>query len=158
MLRHNVIHLIHQIQSLECDVSTAFLKVANSEQLIFENLLMRIIAHKIHKPDGDIMPVIGNGLPIQQVEHPFQIGKLISPPAPVQAVAPSVMLHQIVNDNLLTEITGIIGFVVPAQSLKYIDNPTFENVLLVMVQLLKVLRMLASLIAGSSPSSRFFAH
>ncbi len=59
MLRHNVIHLIHQIQSLECDVSTAFLKVANSEQLIFENLLMRIIAHKIHKPDGDIMAVIG---------------------------------------------------------------------------------------------------
>ena len=83
------------------------------------------------------MPVIGNGLPIQQIEHTLQIGKLISPPAPVQAVAPSVMLHQIVNDNLLTEITGIIGFVVPAQSLKYIDNPTFENVLLVMVQLLK---------------------
>ena len=102
---------------------TALLKVANSEQLIFENLLMRIIAHKIHKPDGDIMPIIGDRFAIQQIEHTLQIGKLISPPAPVQAVAPSVMIHQIVNDNLLTEITGIIGFVVPAQSLKYIDNP-----------------------------------
>lgn len=114
MLCHNVIHLLHQIQTLKRDMPAALLKVANSEQLIFENLLMQIVAHKIHKPDGDIMPVIGNGLPIQQIEHPFQIGKLIAPPAPIQAVAPSVVLHQIVDDNLLTEITGIIGFVVPA--------------------------------------------
>ncbi len=98
---------------------------------------MRVSTNEVHKPNRNIMPVIGNGLPIQQIEHTLQIGKLISPPAPVQAVAPSVMLHQIVNDNLLTEITGIIGFVVPAQSLKYIDNPTFENVLLIVVKLFK---------------------
>lgn len=62
MLRHDVIHLLHQIQTLKCDMPAALLKIANSEQITFENLLMRVIAHKIHKPDGDIMPVIGNGI------------------------------------------------------------------------------------------------
>ena len=95
-------------------MSAAFLEVADGEQIVFENLLMRIIAHEIHKADRDIMPVIGNGFPIQQVEHSLQIGQLITPPAPVQAIAPSVMLHQIVDDNLLAEVTGIIGFVIPA--------------------------------------------
>jgi hypothetical protein len=64
---------------------------------------MRIIAHKIHKPDGDIMPVIGNGFPIQQVEHPLQIGELIAPPAPSSGCSPIVVLHQIVDDDLLTK-------------------------------------------------------
>ena len=74
MLRHNVIHLLHQIQTLKRDMPAALLKVANGEQIVLENLLMRIVAHKIHKADRDIMPVIGNGFPIQQVEHSLQIG------------------------------------------------------------------------------------
>lgn len=74
MLRHDIIHLLHQIETLKRDMLAAFLKVANSEQIIFENLLMGIVVHKFHKPDRDIMPVIGNSLPIHQAEHPFQIG------------------------------------------------------------------------------------
>ena len=114
MLCHNVIHLLHQVQTLKRDMPVAFLKVANGEHIVFKDLLMRVIANKIHKSDRDIMPVVRNGFAIQQVKHPFQIGELIAPPAPVQTEAPSVMLHQIVDDNLLTEVTGIIGFVVPA--------------------------------------------
>lgn len=58
----------------------ALLKVANGEQLILEDLLMRVVAHKVHKPDRDIMPVIGNDLPVKQVQHPLQIGELIASP------------------------------------------------------------------------------
>ncbi|KTP14916.1 hypothetical protein DF13_03765 [Salmonella enterica subsp. enterica serovar Reading] len=60
------------------------------------------------------MPVVRNGFTIQQVEYSFQIGELVASPAPVQAVAPLVMLHQIVDDNLLAAITRIIGFVLLA--------------------------------------------
>ncbi|QDQ34145.1 hypothetical protein FORC098_4270 [Salmonella enterica subsp. enterica serovar Typhimurium] len=39
------------------------------------------------------MPVVGNSLPVKQVQHPLQIGELVAPPASVQAVAPSVIFH-----------------------------------------------------------------
>ena len=68
--------------------------LADGEHIVFKDLLMRIIADKIHRPDRDIMPIIGNGFTIRQVEHPFQIGELVAPPASIQAVAPSVVLHQ----------------------------------------------------------------
>lgn len=93
---------------------TPLLKVAYEEQIVLKNLLMRIVARKIHKPDRDIMPVIGNGFAIQQVQHPLQIGELVTPPAPVQTETPFVVLHQAINDNPLTEVAGIIGFIVPA--------------------------------------------
>ncbi|SQH91522.1 Uncharacterised protein [Salmonella enterica subsp. salamae] len=106
--------IMSEIHTLKRDMPAAFLKVADSKQIILKHLLMRIIANKIHKSDRDIMPVVRNGFTIQQVEHSFQIGELVASPAPVQAVAPSVMLHQIVDDNLLAETARVVGFVVPA--------------------------------------------
>lgn len=123
MLRHDIIHILHQIQTLKCDMSAALLKVADGEHIVFKDLLTRIIAHEVHKPDRDIMPVVRNGFTIQQVEYSFQIGELVASPAPVQAVAPSVMLHQIVDDNLLAEITRIIGFVLPLNPLNTLIIP-----------------------------------
>ncbi|AGK69279.1 hypothetical protein TY21A_19125 [Salmonella enterica subsp. enterica serovar Typhi str. Ty21a] len=60
------------------------------------------------------MSVIGNGFTIQQEQHALQIRNLVTPSAPIQAVAPSVVLYQAVNDDPLTEAAGIIGFIVPA--------------------------------------------
>lgn len=93
MFSNDIIHLLYQIQPFERNVPAPLLKVTNSEKFVFENLLMRIVTHEVHKPDGDIMPVIGNSLPVKQVQHPLQIGELVAPPASVQAVAPSVIFH-----------------------------------------------------------------
>lgn len=38
MLRHDIIHLLHQIQTLKCDMSAALLKVADGEHIVFKDL------------------------------------------------------------------------------------------------------------------------
>ena len=52
MLRHNVIHPLHQIKAFKRDMSATFLEIANGEQIVLKDLLMRIVANKIHEPDN----------------------------------------------------------------------------------------------------------
>ena len=114
MIRDDIVHLLYQIHTLKRDMTTTLLEKANSEESIFEYLLMWIIANEVHQSNSHIVPVVGNGFTIQQEQHALQIRNLVTPPAPVQAIAPFIVLHQIVNDNLLAKITGVIRFVVPA--------------------------------------------
>jgi hypothetical protein len=53
---------------------TPLLEKAKGQELVLKHLLTWVITNKIHKPDGNIVPVIGNSFAIQQTQHPFQIG------------------------------------------------------------------------------------
>lgn len=74
MLFHYIVHLFCQIKPLERNVLAPLLKVMNREKLVFENLLMRVVVYEVHKLDGDIMLIVGNCSPTQQIQHSFQIG------------------------------------------------------------------------------------
>ena len=74
MFCHDIIHPLHQIKAFKRDMSAAFLKITNAKEIILEDLLMWIIANKIHEPNGDIVPIIRDGFTIQQIQHTFQIG------------------------------------------------------------------------------------
>lgn len=52
MLRHDIIHLLHQIQTLKCDMSAALLKVADGEHIVFKDLPSVIRS----APDTIILP------------------------------------------------------------------------------------------------------
>lgn len=67
----------------------------------------------LHQPGGDITPVVRDGFAIQQKQHSLQVRQLIPSPTPVKGKAPAVMRHQVVNDDLLPEDAGTVGFVIP---------------------------------------------
>ncbi|TCV07079.1 hypothetical protein EDC54_103338 [Samsonia erythrinae] len=133
MFGDNIVHLIDQVRTLKDEMPDAFLKVTNAEELILVFLLMRIITNMVHQPDGDIAPIVGNRFTIQQIEHTFQSGQLIASPAPVQAKAPTVVCHQITDDDFLTEVARVISFVIPRQPFEYVDYPALEYLLLALL-------------------------
>ncbi len=99
------------------------LKVTNSESSSSKTLLMRIVTHEVHKPDGDIMPVIGNSLPVKQVRHPLQIGELWSRRPqfrlnPICRTSPALL-------TILYRSSRIIGLIVPCNLVT--DNAAFKK-------------------------------
>lgn len=128
VLRHDIIHLFCQFTTLKSDVRGSFLEVTYTEQIIFVDILRRVVPNMLHQPYSDITTVVRYRFTIQQKQHSFQVYQLISPPAPVQTKSPAVMRNLIVDDDFLTEVAGTVGFVIPRQAFEDADDATFKDI------------------------------
>ncbi len=58
------------------------------------------------QPDPQVIAILWYRFTVQQIQHAFQICKLITPLAPIEPKTPSGMIHQAIDDDLLTKLTG----------------------------------------------------
>ncbi|SWK87256.1 Uncharacterised protein [Klebsiella pneumoniae] len=54
----NIVHPLDQIQALKSQVRRALLKVANAEELILINILIRVISNMRHQPSSYVATVV----------------------------------------------------------------------------------------------------
>lgn len=74
---------------------------------------------------------------MQQIQPAPQVSELLAPFSPVEQETLSGIIHQAIDDYLLTKLTERVAFIVPARAFENVNDVMLKYLMLVVAQLLR---------------------